>query len=301
MTSPKLPLTAIVAVKNEATNLTRCLDALTPAQKVVVVDSGSSDDTVAIARAQGAEVMQFQYAGGYPKKRQWAIEQLPASTAWILLVDADEVIPVKLWREMAGAIIAPDAPEAFLVKKSYHFLGRRFRFGGFSFQAVVLFRRGRARFERLVEDEPGGLDMEVHERLIVDGRMGTLREPLLHEDFKGLEAYIDRHNKYSTWEARLRKRYFDTGRWGFDGVQPRLFGNTQESRRFLKLLAIRFPFEAEAWFAYHYWLRLGILEGRPGLIASQIRSSYVRQIRSKLYELRLKERTIKNLGAAKRL
>src|SRR5690625_7228949 len=86
-------------------------------------------------------------------------------------------------------------------------MGRRFRFGGFSHQAVLLFRNGRARFEELIDDPASALDMEVHERVLVEGSIGILQTPLIHEDYKGLEAYIDRHNRYSTWEARLRSDF----------------------------------------------------------------------------------------------
>src|SRR5262249_10135548 len=156
------------------------------------------------------------------------------------------------------------------------------RFGGFSFAAVLLFRRGRARFERLLEDDPDGLDMEVHERLIVDGTLGRLRTPLIHEDFKSLEAYLARHNRYSTWEARLRRRFLDGGPYGQESIGPRLFGNAQERRRFLKYLAVRAPFEPLLWFVYHYVLRLGFLEGRPGLLACRFRSEYIAQVRAKI-------------------
>src|SRR5437899_6032700 len=93
---------------------------------------------------------------------------------WVLLVDADEIVPDDLWTEIASAIAQPSAPDPFLITKGFHFLGRRFRFGGFSHSAVLLFRRGRARFERLTDDTGSGQDMEVHERLIVDGRVGRL-------------------------------------------------------------------------------------------------------------------------------
>jgi hypothetical protein len=154
---------------------------------------------------------------------------------------------------------------------------------------VLLFRRGKARFEQVLGDAPGPrrLDMEVHERLIVDGPVGALRTPLIHEDFKGLEAYLDRHNAYSSWEAAVRHAYLTTGRYGKETIRPRLFGNAQERRRFLKGLAVRAPLEPWLWFAYHYFFRLGFLEGWPGLIASQVRADYIRQVRAKLYELRL--------------
>ncbi len=288
--SAALSVTVLIAVKNEAANLERCLAALAPAARVVVLDSHSTDRTAAIAGAWGAEVVQFDYAGGYPKKRQWALDTVRLTSEWVLLLDADEVVPDELWKEIAEAIQAGDAPDAFLITKGFHFLGRRFRFGGFSHSAVLLFRRGRARFEHLMDDPANAQDMEVHERLVVEGRVGRLRTPLIHEDFKGLQAYIERHNHYSTWEARLRSGYLRDGSYGRSTIQPRLLGNAQERRRFLKLIAVRAPGEPLWWLLYHYVLRLGFLEGRPGLIAAQIRASYIAQARAKCFEIGLEAR-----------
>ena len=217
----RLPITVLIAAKNEEANIARCLAALGPASRVVLLDSHSSDRTAEIARARGCEVVRFDYAGGYPKKRQWALEHLTITTDWVLLLDADEVVPDALWSEMADSIRQSDAPDAFLITKGFHFLGRRFRFGGFSHSAVLLFRRGTSRFEELLADPANAQDMEVHERLLVDGRVGRLRTPLIHEDFKGLQAYIDRHNRYSTWEARLRTRYLVSGEYGRSAIRAR--------------------------------------------------------------------------------
>ena len=287
--SGELPLTVLLAAKNGAVNLPRFLGALGPAARVIVLDSRSTDATAEIALAHGAEVGQFDYRGGYPKKRQWALTQIALETPWVLLLDADEVVPDALWREIADVVEgsdAPDAPDAYMIVKGFHFLGRRFRHGGFSHAAVLLFRTGTARFERLSDDAVDSLDMEIHERIVVRGRVGRLQTPLIREDFKGLEAYITRHNKYSTWEARVPHRYLTTGRYGEDTIVPRLFGNAQERRRFVKALIIRLPFEQWLWSFYHFVLRLAFLEGRAGLIASQIRASYIAQTRAKMYELR---------------
>ena len=284
-----LSITVLLAAKNEEANLSRCLMALEPAARVVVLDSHSTDRTEAIALAAGAEVVQFDYSGGYPKKRQWALDTLDIQTDWVLLLDADEVVPSALWSEIQTATESTSGPDAYLVTKGFHFLGKPFKHGGFSFEALLLFRRGAGRFEQLVDDPAAALDMEVHERVIVKGEVGRLHTPLIHEDFKGLEAYVRRHNQYSTWEARLRRGYLDGGTYGRDAVSPRLFGNTQERRRFLKRLAVRVPFEPALWFLYHYVARGGFLEGRPGLIASQIRSSYIAQVRAKMYELRAED------------
>jgi glycosyltransferase involved in cell wall biosynthesis len=285
-----IPVTVLVAARNEAVNIDRCLAALAPAARVVLLDSGSSDGTDVLAAAAGAEVVQFVLQGSYPKKRQWALDHLTFTTPWILLIDADEQVPESLWREIAAVTHRTDGPTAYFIRKGFHFLGRRFRFGGFSFDAVLLFRTGTARFEHLVEDDPSGMDMEIHERLIVEGPTGSLSAPLIHDDFKRLDAYIDKHNRYSTWEAHLRDGYLRSGRWGVSSVQPLLFGNAQERRRFLKFLALRVPFEPTLWFVYHYVVRWGFLEGVPGYIAARIRAAYVAAVRGKMYELRILRR-----------
>lgn len=294
ITSPvaslKLAITVLIAVKNEALNLPKCLGALVPAERVVLLDSGSTDDTNRIAEAHGAEVVQFKYSLAYPKKRQWALDNLSINTPWVFLLDADEVMTQELWNEISLVIASPNPKPAYLVEKAFHFLGKRFKYGGFSFKAVLLLQTGKGRFEELAVDPCSNLDMEVHERIVVDGDIGLLKSPVLHEDFKGLQAYIDRHNKYSSWEAELRLRYLDSGKYGDTVVKPKLLGNSQERRRFLKKLVLKMPLEHWIWFGYHYLIRLGFLEGRRGLIACQIRASYIAQTNAKIYEARLKQK-----------
>lgn len=285
----RIPSTVLIAAKNEAANLGKCLAALTDFARVVILDSHSTDATGAIAARHGAEVVPFDYRGGYPKKRQWAIDSLAIDTPWILLLDADEVVPPALAAEIRAAIERTSGPAAYLITKGFHFLGKRFRHGGFSHAAVLLFRQGSARFEHLLDEPADALDMEVHERLLVDGAIDRLSTPLVHEDFKGLEAYLDRHNRYSTWEAKIRFQDL-AGLSPRDGaVTPRLFGDVQQRRRWLKRLAMRVPGEPVLWFFYHYVARLGFLEGRRGFIASRIRAQYISQVRAKLYELKLRE------------
>jgi len=282
----KLPITVLIAAKNEEKNIGRCLSSLSPAARVILIDSQSKDRTESLARERGAEVVQFYYRGGYPKKRQWALDSIPIHTPWVFLLDADEAVPDALWAEIKEALNQSGGPDAWLITKGFHFMGRRFRHGGFSHQAVLLFRRGKGRFEEIIAEDPSGLDMEVHERLLVEGKLGRLKTPIIHEDFKGLEAYISRHNQYSSWEAEVRRRLLKGRNETTPTLRPRLFGNHQERRRFLKMIAMRIPFEPHLWFFYHYIFRLGFLEGRPGLISSRIRSDYIAQVRAKMYELR---------------
>src|SRR4051812_15424468 len=100
-------------------------------ERIILLDSHSQDGTPEAAQALGAEVVPFDYAGGYPKKRQWALEEVPIHTPWVMLMDADESLTAELEAEIADAINKSDAHDAYLICKGFHFLKRKFRFGGF--------------------------------------------------------------------------------------------------------------------------------------------------------------------------
>ncbi len=290
-TQVKLPIAVFIATRNEEKNIRKCIESISPAQEIHILDSNSTDATVKLAAELGAAVHQFHYKGGYPKKRQWAIQTIPTSQPWILLLDADEEIPEDLWREISDVVESQATTHtAYLITKGFWFLGKKFRFGGFSHAAVLLFQRGKGRFEDLNDLADSGLDMEVHERVLIDGTVGSLKTPLIHNDFRGLTNYLERHNRYATWEAKVRTSYLRGTNWGKDSISPKLIGNSQERRRFLKQIAIRLPFEPLLWFAYHFFFRLGFLEGKRGLIASSIRAQYISNVRAKMYEMKLNER-----------
>src|ERR1700688_3070981 len=142
----KLPVSIIVAVRNEAKNLPRCLQALRDVGEVYVIDSQSTDETVEIARSHGARVIQFHYQGGWPKKRQWALDTLPLGYEWVLLLDADEAITQELAAEMRAAI-EDGKTDGYQVALEMSFLGKRLRHSGATFYKLSLFRRGKGKFE----------------------------------------------------------------------------------------------------------------------------------------------------------
>ena len=122
--------------------------------------------------------------------------------------------------------------------------------------------------------------------MLYEGAIQNIKKAIDCMDRKDLSAYIERHNRYSTWEASMRASMLSGGGAGLH-IKADLFGNSQERRRALKQIAIRMPFEPAAWFLYHFVGRLGFLEGRRGLIAAQIRSQYIAQVRAKMYEASL--------------
>ena len=172
----KLPISVIVAVRNEAKNLPRCLQALGDVGEVYVIDSQSTDDTVEIARSYGAQVVQFHYEGGWPKKRQWAMNTLPIAYDWILLLDADEVLTPELSEEICSAIQNP-AVNGYSILLRAWFLGRALRHGDVGLWKLSLFRRGKGQYECRLKDQDASMaDMEVHEHVVVEGRDGKAAE-----------------------------------------------------------------------------------------------------------------------------
>jgi glycosyltransferase involved in cell wall biosynthesis len=280
--STALPVTAIVAVRNEARNLPRCLESLREIGEVYVVDSQSTDATVEIARSSGARVVQFHYQGGWPKKRQWAMESLPLAHDWILLIDADESLSPELVDEIRTAIQNPSYDGYYIALRVY-FLGRELRHSGASFYKLSLFRRGKGRYEcRLKEQDASMADMEVHEHVVVDGRSAKLKFPILHRNVASVSHYIRKHDTYSNWEAKV---WLNTNP-GVDELAPSLTGTQAQRRRWLRRKFFAIPGSPLVFFLYKYIFCLGFLDGVPGLIYCTFQGIQFFNIKAKIYELR---------------
>ncbi len=280
-----LPVSVIVAARNEENNLPRCLEALRQVGEVYVIDSQSTDATPEIARSFGAKVVQFHYQGGWPKKRQWAIENLSLEHDWILLIDADEVLTPELAEEIRHAIQAPGVNGYYLALQM-HFLGRMLRHGDASFRKLALFRRGKGRYEcRLKDQDRSMADMEVHEHVVVDGPTRRLQNPLVHHNVESLSRYIEKHDEYSNWEARVLLQ----GEQGDDQLRPALFGTQAQRRRWLKKRLYALPGSPVLLFFYRYFLRLGFLDGVPGLIYCGFQAVQMFHTKSKIYESKIYE------------
>jgi glycosyltransferase involved in cell wall biosynthesis len=286
-TTPRsIPVSVLIPAKNEELNLPACLASVEPAAEVFVVDSQSSDRSVAISEAAGARVVQFYFNGHWPKKKNWALENLPFSHDWVLIVDCDERITPELWEEIARAIQQADYDGYYLNRRVF-FLGVWIRHGGkYPDWNLRLFRHRRGRYENLhTEDIPNTGDNEVHEHVMVDGPVGYLKQDMLHEDFRDLYHWLARHNRYSNWEARV---YYNllTGMNDDGTIGANLFGDAVQRKRFLKKVWVRLPFKPLLRFVLFYFIQLGFLDGRAGYIYARLLSQYEYQIGVKLFELR---------------
>lgn len=281
-------VTVLVSTKNEQQDLPECLRRLRWAEQIIVIDSGSTDATVPIAQAFGAEVLHFDYQKlsptGWPKKRNWALDHAPLRHEWVLLMDADEHVVAPLARQIADIVAGRSLPQrpgggkAFWINRRFIFQGRWVRFGGY-YPAwnLRLFQHKLGRFERLTHqgDTRSG-DMEVHEHIKLANRpggetteeAGFLDHDLLHFEIADFTEWIEKHNRYSSWEAAVAHTR------PTDGIQPRCFGTPQQRRRWIKHTARRLPCRPTLRFFYHYVLRQGFREGYLGLSLARLLAAY---------------------------
>jgi glycosyltransferase involved in cell wall biosynthesis len=281
----KIPVSVLIPAKNEEANLPACLESVAIASEIFVVDSQSSDRSIEIAEKFGAKVVQFHFKGGWPKKKNWALENLPFANEWVLIVDCDERITPELWAEIAQAIKNPENA-GYYINRRVFLLGKWIKHGGrYPDWNLRLLKHQNGRYENLnTEDVPNTGDNEVHEHIILDGKSEYLKNDMLHIDFRDVFEWLARHNRYSNWEARV---YYNilTGQNQNETIGGKMLGDAVQRKRFLKQIWVRLPFKPLIRFILVYFIQLGFLDGKAGYIYARLISQYEYQIGVKLYEL----------------
>ena len=272
----RLPVTVVVPVKNEELSLAECLASVAWAEQIVVVDSHSSDRTGEIVEQAGATLLQFDWNGGYPKKRNWVLQTYAFSTEWVLFLDADERLTPAFVSELRAAISNEDYA-GYWLRYRIHFMGKVLNHG-LPQRKLTLFRVGAGYFEQIDEERWSSLDMETHEHPILEGRVGEIGARIEHADYRGLENFIARHNAYSSWEARRFLALQEDGeKWR--ALTPR------QKAKYKAVSRWWFPY---AYFFYTYIFRLGFLDGRAGFVYAAFKLMYFFQTRQKILEFRKK-------------
>ncbi|WP_367728906.1 glycosyltransferase family 2 protein [Microbacterium sp. LMI1-1-1.1] len=270
-----LPITVLVQTKNEAVGIGKCLQALSDFSEVIVVDSLSTDDTASIARRSGAKVVDFDWNGKYPKKKQWQLENVPTANEWVLFIDADETPQAGLVKELRNIFAGSPEPGivAFDIGLDYVFAGRVLRHGH-RVTKRCLVRKGFVRFP-VMDDltAPGMGELEGHYQPEADGAVLRLTHRILHNDLDPVSSWFARHNKYSDWEAHLRSRR---------DVQADVRRRRSRQGRIFDAV----PFKPLVFFVYAYILRAGFRDGRAGFDYAVALATYYWQIGLKTRELR---------------
>lgn len=244
------PLSVVIITKDEGENLRRTLESVRFADEIVIVDSGSSDDTVVIAREYTPLVVAQDWLG-FSGQKNYAISL--ASHDWILSLDADEVVSVPLQQQIREVVTGGSAFEAYSLRRKNFFLGTWMKHAGFyPDRKIRLFKRGTAQFEA----------REVHESIHCSGRVAHLDADIDHYAYPTLEIYIEHQNRYSTLGAR---RLSEQGRRSsivIDVLLRPLFG-----------------------FVYNYFFRLGFCDGRKGFLLNFYQAVYGSWKYAKLWHL----------------
>lgn len=187
-----MTLSIILIAKNEAANIDACLQSVAWADEIIVVDSGSTDDTVARCQSYGAKVFTHADWPGFGRQKNRALDY--TTKDWVFSIDADERVTPELRAAIESAMAQPQF-SAYRLSRLSNYCGRFMRHSGwYPDQIVRLFRRGTARFN----------DALVHETIVIDGQAGLLSGELLHYSYDNLEQVLEKTNRYSTAAAKMK-------------------------------------------------------------------------------------------------
>jgi glycosyltransferase involved in cell wall biosynthesis len=258
--------------RDEELNLPDCLHSVRgwARQVVVVVDSRTTDRTREVAAAGGAEVHEHAFET-FAAQKNWALSTIRWQAPWLLIIDADERVSPELRDEIQAVVSGTEPKAAYAMRFRFIFYGQWIRHCWHSTWIVRLFQLNRARYET----------RGVHEHMIVDGSFGLLQSDLIHNDFKDMDAWIAKHNRYATLEAEELARPEQNAL-----LRGRLFGDPLERRRFLKRIWNRLPLRPAWLFVYLYVFKLGILDGRLGFRFCLMKAIFDAFISAKAWEQR---------------
>jgi glycosyltransferase involved in cell wall biosynthesis len=244
-----------------------------------VVDSQSTDRSVEIAESFRARVVQFHFNGTWPKKKQWALDHVEFRNDWIFILDADEVLPPEAEGEFRSVIEeTPDGIDGYWINRRFMFMGKWLKYAYYPNWNLRLLRKGKARFEKLTESATASGDNEVHEHVLVEGDTRNLKVEMDHYAFPDVATFIEKHNRYSNWEAvvALEEPTDD----------PALQKADVSRRRGLKQLAAKFPFRPFLRFLYVYLWQRGFLDGKEGYYFARLHGVYEFLIVAKTAEIK---------------
>lgn len=267
--SSSCPISVLIPARNEKANIRECIESARFADEIVVVDSGSTDGTREIAASLGARVVDFQWNGQFPKKKNWALAEVAWRHEWVFILDADERITPELAEELRQVVAVPACNGYYVNRRNWFLDGWLRHCGYYPSWNLRFFRHALGRYEQFagVGDTHSG-DNEVHEHVVLLGPAGRLRGEMEHYAYPTIDIWVEKHNRYSNWEARLLTA--NAGR-----TAPSIaLDPTLARRRRLKQFAAHLPFRPTLRFFYHYIVRAGFLDGYRGYIFCRLMAYY---------------------------
>ena len=271
-------ITAIILTLNEEKNIEECIKSIKSiVKRIVVVDSFSTDKTVEIAKLLGAEVWQHEFVN-QAQQFIWAIENISIDTTWVFRIDADERLTEKSATELEKltAEHETDDVNGIIVRFEVNFMGKALRHGGiYPFRKLLVFKHGKAHMENRNMDEHIVLD---------EGKSVEMKSDCMHQDFKSLYAWIEKHNKYSDREVL---DYLNRE----EAQSNNALSKGAKFKRFVKFkIYYKLPMgmRAHLYYLYRYYFKLGFLDGKEGKIFAFLQAYWYRfLVDAKIHEQKL--------------
>ena len=272
-------ITVIILTKNEELNIKRCiLSVKDVAKRIIVVDSGSTDETCAIAKELGAEVVVHEFIT-HGQQFNWALKEMNITTKRVFRLDADEEVTPELGQEILQKceMHAEDDVNGLVGNFKIYFMGRFLKHGGmYPFYRLTIFKTGKGYI-----DENGMRDQTV----VSEGKIEYLKNDFLHYDFKDLASWVAKHNWYSSLEVK-----------NFSGMVESEGTRTDTAKKTIKMrdgFYYKLPryFRAKLYYWYRYYFKLGFLDGQAGRVHAFLQAYWYRYlIDAKIFENEIKEK-----------
>lgn len=277
----KNSLTIIILTHNEERNIVACIESvLVLDAPILVVDSGSTDDTLNILKNYPVQVFHHPFEN-YGQQRNWAFENLPITTDWILNMDADHRMTTELAKEIQFTFsnVVPQNINGFLISRKTIFLGQWMKYGGhYPVYHSILFKKGLGFCEDKLYDQ----------HFVVYGDCETMKGDMIDTLTDSLQAFTERHNRWSSLEAEDQFYGYTKKRKG-NLISAKVDGNAIQRRRYAKSIYEKFPLFIRPfiYFFIRYIFKLGFLDGKKGLIFHFLQGFWFRfLVDAKIYELR---------------
>jgi len=272
-----IPISILILTYNEEKNIEKCLESVCDWIKdIIIVDSYSTDSTLSIVKKYTDKIYQHKFEN-YSKQRNWALKNIPIESEWILNLDADHRITDELKAELIRTFLnkIDDDLNGFLISRKTVFMNRWIKHGGhYPSYHAVLFRNGTGHCEERKYDQ----------HFVVSENVKKLNGDIVDVVTDSLSNFIERHNLWSS--AEVREQFNNTYN---KQIQPKIFGNPIQRKRFLRLIYNRFPLFLRPflYFLYRYFFRLGFLDGKEGLIFHFLQGFWFRfLIDAKIFEMK---------------
>lgn len=235
-------------------------------------DSNSTDQSLKIAEANGITIINFDWNGSFPKKRNWYLRNHLPKTKWVLFLDADECL-TESFKSEVRARLNLENKSGYWLNYSIYFMGKQLK-GGYPLLKLALFQTASGEYEKIDEARWSKLDMEIHEHPILTGETGKIKSKIDHRDFRGVGHYVSKHIEYADWEA---------------GRYLKLLSDVEAVRNWTWKQQLKYKLMGSIWLGPFYFLGSfflmgGFKDGSRGFAFAILKMSYFCQVYCKIIE-----------------